>query len=292
MSDRTKIEWADSTWNPVRGCTKVSAGCKNCYSERFAERWRGIKGHPFEQGFDVRLVPEALEIPRRWRKPRRIFVNSMSDLFHVGVPDKFISDVFSVIQEERRHTFQVLTKRPKRMMEWLRGENDCEAHERWPISYPERWPLPNLWLGVSVEDQRSAEERIQWLLDTPAAHRFLSIEPMLGPVDLTRIEMLKPRPPHGPGAWLNCLTGHIAGPDDVLDHRIDWVIVGGESGPCARPMNAQWACDVVRQCRAAGVKVFVKQLGTAWARAAGSETSKGQDPLEWPENLRVQEMPR
>jgi protein gp37 len=257
MGDKTKIEWCDSTWNPVRGCTQVSTGCKNCYAERFAKRWGGIPGHPFEQGFDVRLVPSALGLPERWKQPRRIFVNSMSDLFHEDVPFNFIALALAVMQSTPRHTYHVLTKRPARMnrvYEWLANAKAWTG--------PSYWTLHNLWLGVSVEDRRSAEERIPLLIKTPAAHLFLSIEPLLE--DLGTLDL----------------------------RGIDWVIVGGESGPGARPMHTQWAIDIVQQCRKAKVKVFMKQMGTAWARGGtGSRTTKGQDPREWPEDLRIQEMP-
>lgn len=250
MSDGSAIEWTEATWNPVRGCTKVSAGCKHCYAETFAERFRGVKGHPYEQGFDVRLVPEALDLPLRWRKPRRIFVNSMSDLFHEEVPESFIVDVFATMMEARRHVFQVLTKRPERMRDFLASRPS------------ERPTLPNVWLGTSVEDQAAADERIPHLLATPAAVRFLSCEPLLGPVDLDMVVT------EGTG----CL---------------DWVIVGGESGRKARPCDVSWVRSLVGQCRAADVPVFVKQLGAAHRLY----DAKGGDPAEWPEDLRVRQWP-
>jgi protein gp37 len=265
MSDRSKITWTDATWNPVRGCTKVSAGCVNCYAERFAKRWRGIKGHPFEQGFDVRLVPEALELPLRWRKPRRVFVNSMSDLFHEKVPDEFIHRVFAKMALAERHTFQILTKRPERMRRFFEG---------WM-----RPPLPNVWIGVTAEDQRAADERIPLLLRTPAAVRFVSVEPMLSAVDLSAFF-------GGP---------YIGIPGDVVHNAynfgLSWIIIGGESGPKARPFRIEWARALLAQCRAAGVPAFFKQTGArpvGWPRP---NDDAGRDPDQWPSELRVQEFP-
>lgn len=298
MGEKTGIAWTDSTWNPVRGCTKVSAGCKNCYAERFAERWRGVPGHAFEQGFDVRLVPEALDLPLHWRRPRRVFVNSMSDLFHESVPDTFIAQVFLTMSTASQHTFQILTKRPKRARQWISGPGLIDM----------RWPLPNVWLGVSVEDQASADERIPHLLATPAAVRFISAEPLLSHIHLRpsakRHEDLTP--------WLG------AG-------RISWVIIGGESGPGARPCDVAWIRSLVVQCRAASVPAFVKQLGanvvdrndagfdgdTVYSWPMGGDVEhdqadtgyqgapvrvrlldrKGGGVTEWPPDLRVQQWP-
>ena len=228
----SRIEWTQETWNPVTGCTKVSPGCEHCYAERFSERFRGVPGHPYEMGFDLTLRPERLDQPLRWKMPRRVFVNSMSDLFHEDVPDEFIDRVFVVMSITRRHTFQVLTKRAERMrdycsspatvgrivtdsLELLDGIDDDVSHHHAHFSAITDGlrciRLPNVWLGVSVEDQKRADERIPLLLDTPAAVRFVSAEPLLGPIDF--------------GRTLN---------------EIDWVIVGGESGPGARPMNPDW----------------------------------------------------
>ncbi len=179
MSDRSAIEWTDATWNPVRGCTKVSPGCKHCYAETFAERFRGVPGHPFEQGFDLRLVPEKLRQPLLWRSPRRIFVNSMSDLFHPDIPIEYLAEVGRVMRKANWHTFQVLTKRHQRMQELLNGE----------LSWLGR--LPNVWFGVSVEDRENGLPRIATLRATNAALRFLSIEPLLedlGQLDLSQID--------------------------------------------------------------------------------------------------------
>ena len=219
MSDRSAIEWTDATWNPVRGCIKVSPGCKHCYAERFSQRFRGVPGHPFEQGFDLRLVPEKLEEPLRWKEPRRIFVNSMSDLFQEDVPTHFVARVGRVMEQAQWHTFQILTKRHERMRELLSGDLAWMGQ------------LPHVWYGVSVEDRPHGLPRVRALRETPAALRFLSIEPLLedlGPVDLT---------------------------------GIDWVILGGESGPHARPLCEEWAVGIRDACRRAGVAFFFKQWG-------------------------------
>ena len=356
MADRSAIEWTDASWNPLRGCKKVSPGCKHCYAEAFAERFRGTPG-PYEQGFDLRLVPELLDQPLRWQRPRRIFVDSMSDLFQPGVPFDYVAAVFGVMAATPQHTFQVLTKRPGRMVEffaWLESEAGSigdtggevtsfdlcvsMAHER-NIDIdpaPAPWPLPNVWLGVSVEDQRRADERIPMLLRCPAALRFLSVEPLLERVDM--------------GAWIgrvehcsSCGSENDAtGPDECptcgakgsltttwgdgqadryrsgkrdIDRmpdddgpQIGWVIVGGESGPGARPCDVGWIRSVVKQARGAGVPVFVKQLGANPVHVDAladcgmlSENvnqalvrlrnRKGGDPAEWPEDLRIQEFP-
>lgn len=227
MADRTAIEWTEATWNPVTGCSKVSPGCAHCYAERLAERFHGTKAWP--NGFDVQLRPERMDQPVRWRRPRRIFVNSMSDLFHEAVPIEYIARVFDVISECSRHTFQILTKRHGRLVEVARQLN---------------WPS-NLWMGVSVENQRWTE-RVDALRQVPAQTRFLSVEPLVGPVDL-----------------------------DLTD--IDWVIVGGESGWHARPMEAAWARSVRDQCQAAEVAFFFKQWGGKYPKAGG----RSLDGREW-----------
>jgi protein gp37 len=264
MSDTTGIEWTDATWNPVTGCTKVSPGCDHCYAETFAERFRGTPGHYFERGFDVQLRPDKLNLPLRWRKPRKVFVNSMSDLFHKDVPDEYIANVFAVMALARRHTFQVLTKRHGRMRSVLNDSSfqrhvEVEMHrQKWGsnVDAPSWvWPLPNVWLGVSVENQQWANVRVPALMRTPAAVRFLSCEPLLGPVELH----------HG---LTHCPThdfsgGFCVGPcaDRV---RPDWVIVGGESGRGARPMHPDWSFSLRDQCTAAGVPFLFKQWGE-WA---------------------------
>lgn len=219
MSDKSTIEWTDATWNPVRGCLKVSPGCKHCYAETFAERFRGVAGHPFAQGFDPILVPAKLAEPLRWSKSRVIFVNSMSDLFQDAVPDEYIEVVARVMAWAPWHTFQVLTKRAKRMGDLLKGRLKPYAH------------LPHIWWGVSVEDRRYGLPRMEALLASPASTKFLSIEPLLE----------------------NICPISLAG--------IDWAIVGGESGPGARPMDATWVRAIRQQCRRDGVPFFFKQWG-------------------------------
>ncbi len=213
MSEVSTIEWTQATWNPVTGCTKVSPGCAHCYAETFAERFRGVPGHPYEMGFDLTLRPERLKQPLEWKQAKLIFVNSMSDLFHENVPLPFIQRVFKTMQEAEWHTFQVLTKRSVRLKE---------------LAKDLVWPS-NVWMGVSVENQRWTK-RIDDLRAVPAAVRFLSCEPLLGPLKLE-------------------LSG------------ISWVIVGGESGPGARPMRADWARSIRGQCNRAEVAFFFKQWG-------------------------------
>ncbi len=268
MGDRTKIEWSQATWNPVTGCTKVSEGCDHCYAEMIAHRFAGTKAYPNE--FGVTLRPERLDQPLRWRKPRRIFVNSMSDLFHDDVPNDYIARVWAVMAEARQHTFQILTKRPGRMRSLLRSATFWAAfwaagvHDRTGLDVSSS-PLSNVWLGVSVENQKWADVRIPVLLDTPAAVRFLSCEPLLGPVDL---------------AWRE------DGPDGEASFPagIDWVIVGGESGPGARPMHPDWARSLRDQCQNAGVPFFMKQTGTVLARQWGIG-GNGADQTVWPEHF-------
>ena len=191
MSLGTSIEWTDATWNPVRGCSKISPGCKHCYAERFAERFRGVPGHPFEQGFDVRLVPEKIKEPLRWKSPRKIFVNSMSDLFHDSVPDSFILQVANVMKEANWHVFQILTKRPERMSQLLAGPLGAFASQ------------PHIWWGVSVENRKHGLPRLRTLQKTPLAVRFLSVEPLLedlGEIDLSGISWVIVGGESGPGA--------------------------------------------------------------------------------------------
>lgn len=277
----TSIEWTRGddgspgrTWNPVTGCTKVSPGCDHCYAEGIARRFAGTAQFP--RGFEVTLHPERLEAPLRWRKPSRVFVNSMSDLFHDDVPVEFIARVFAVMAATPRHTYQVLTKRHGSMRSLLGrpefrrsvGDELLRLDIRGQVDgWSGAWPLPNVWLGVSVEDQKRAELRIPALLDTPAAVRFLSCEPLVGPVDLR--------------TWMvvseTTLTMELPG--------LSWVIVGGESGPGARPMQLDWARSLVDQCQRTGVAVFVKQLGSAHG------PRKGGDMSTWPPELRVREWP-
>jgi protein gp37 len=247
----SKIEWTDKTWNPVTGCTKVSQGCKNCYAERMYERFNGHGSFK-----NVTCHQDRLTQPMKWKKPSMIFVNSMSDLFHEDVPFIFIDAVFSVMSDIDHHIYQVLTKRPQRMVEFFKWKRD-EFGVPWQ-------PKPNVWLGVSVEDQKAADERIPLLLQVPAAVRFLSCEPLLGPVRLTQIDA--DAAGHKEYCTINALTGRhtdMARPcEDVPS--IHWVICGGESGPGARPMNPDWAQSLRDQCASAEVPFFFKQWG-AWS---------------------------
>lgn len=259
MSDNTGIEWADATWNPVTGCTKVSPGCDHCYAETLAERFRGTPGHYYENGFDVQLRPERLDQPLRWTRPRRIFVNSMSDLFHDDVPDEYVARVFAVMAAAERHTFQLLTKRHGRMRSLLTSRHfrrmvRTAMHDEFDVSEVDAFgtdifPLFNVWLGVSVEDQKRADLRIPALLETPAAVRFLSCEPLLGPVCL---DAFHSGDGHAPGTPMPC---------EAWPPGIGWVIVGGESGHGARPMHPEWARSLRDQCVAAGIPYLFKQWG-------------------------------
>ena len=226
MGDKSTIEWTDATWNPVTGCTKVTRGCDNCYAERFAERFRGTLGHHFESGFDLTLRPERLSQPLRWKRPRMIFVNSMSDLFHKDIPKDFIDRVFDTMEAADRHVFQVLTKRSSVMGDYLRHRYGSELTPR------------HIWCGVSVEDEM-ATARVQHLQKAPVSVRFLSIEPLLGPVGDMDIE------------------------------GISWVIVGGESGPKARPMKLPWVLDIRDLCAREGVPFFFKQWGGRTPKSGG-----------------------
>jgi protein gp37 len=248
MSLLSKIEWTDATWNPVRGCTKVSPGCKHCYAERFAERFRGVKGHPFEQGFDLRLVPKKLGEPLRWSEPKMIFVNSMSDLFQEGVPLTYIQKVAATMQLANWHTYQVLTKRSERLRELLCGPLRAAAND------------VHIWWGVSVEDRKYGLPRIADLQATPAAVRFLSVEPLLE--DVGKLPL----------------------------HGISWVIVGGESGPGARPMKEDWVLSIREQCKSANVPFFFKQWGGARKKAAG-RTLRGQTHDGFPPRVQNPTLP-
>ena len=320
------ISWTDETWNPTRGCSRVSLGCGGpngqggCYAERQAIRFVG-PGQPYEGLVKstpagprwtgkVALVESSLDLPLHWKRPRRIFVNSMSDLFHEKVQDEWIDRIFAMMALADRHTFQVLTKRPERMLAYLTAPlvdqkiwwAGWDMYDRVPVPRPcggpdgigiKRWPLPNVWLGISAEDQATADERIPLRLQTPAAVRWVSYEPALGPVDFTR--------------WLH---------NDVTPREpaLDWIVVGGESGPGARPFDLAWARQTVTQCHWAWTTCFVKQLGARpfdlagdgmvplsagltarWEPPVGAyldlRDRKGADPDEWPENLRVREWP-
>lgn len=355
----TNIEWADRVWNPITGCSKVSQGCKFCYAEVMAKRTFGRLYPPVYIGpgcdepadewrarrfTDVQTHADRLDAPLRWRKPSRIFVNSMSDLFHEDVPDAFIDKVFAVMALAPMHTFLVLTKRPERMRVYLSDQRDLKVwNSAWNVcewfpeaqqntrhaveavaryrdpKHEERWPLPNVWLGVSVEDQATADARIPLLLQTPAAVRWVSAEPLLGPVDLS--ESME-----GYELGQQYLDAKARG--DVVEALrlirhgepgIDWCVVGGESGPKARSCDVPWVRSVVEQCQSASVPVFVKQLGR-WPVAYRNENehggrgwgrlfhdSHGQTPTgewglftsdrkgaamdDWPSDLRVREYP-
>lgn len=238
MADKSTIEWTDATWNPVTGCTKISAGCDNCYASRFSERFRGVPGHPFENGFDLTLRPERLSQPLEWKKPRMIFVNSMSDLFHKEVPSDHISKVFDTMEKGNWHIYQVLTKRSSLLRKFI--------NER----YARRKAPPHMWFGVSVENEQAAS-RISHLHGTNAAVRFLSVEPLIAPVG-------------------------------TLDLKsIDWVIVGGESGPGARPMDPEWVINIRNQCVKARVAFFFKQWGGRSPKAGG-RLLEGREWNEFP----------
>lgn len=379
MGDRTDIAWCDSTWNPVRGCSIVSTGCTNCFAMKTARRMdhaggayegltRVVNGQIVWTGV-VRTVPSMLALPLQWKRPRRIFVNSMSDLFHEDVPDEFIAAVFSVMQRAEQHTFQILTKRPERALDWFgkqRHDADtacavpgCENEvlrsrlietgelfglppidfSRW---WGSAWPLPNVHLGVSVENQATADERIQHLLRTPAAVRWVSAEPLLAPVTFPGDWWCEQCASHLGWARVTyqercdtCETPVVW--DSVLGESkdgtsgVNWLVVGGESGPRARPCDVNWIRSIVEQCRAAKVSCFVKQVGsvplirdargdTVYERGKDAEASdhewpmgtrfgnptgqrdlngrvavlvhtKGGDPAEWPADLRVREFP-
>lgn len=288
MSTNTSIEWTDVTWNPTRGCSRVSPGCTNCYAERQARRFAGKNGayeglihSTGSWNGGITLVEGALDDPYRWRKPRRVFVDSMSDLFHANVPFDFVDKVFETMITNARHTFQILTKRPERMREYMRGS------DTWPRRASIDKLVPsNIWLGVSVENQETADERIPLLLDTPAAVRFLSCEPLLGEIRLDDpIGVDRPSYFYDYGNFLR---------DRPRD--ISWVIAGGESGPGARPCVIGHIRSLVKQCQKASVAVFVKQLGAQPVNREGVahplRDRKGGDMDEWPPDLRVREFPR
>jgi protein gp37 len=235
MSDQSAIEWTEATWNPVTGCDKVSPGCAHCYAETFAERWRGVPGHHYEQGFDLRLWPERIEQPLKWRRPRRIFVNSMSDMFHERIPNDFIAEVFDAMRRADWHVFQILTKREDRMVE---------------LAPDLPWP-PNVWMGVTIENRRFVH-RADSLREVPAAVRFISAEPLLGPLE---------------GLDLS---------------QIDWLIAGGESGPRHRRMDLDWVRDLRGQCHEADVAFFFKQIGGRTPKAGGRDLD-GREWNEYPE---------
>lgn len=374
MAENSKIEWCEKTWNPVVGCTRASAGCDHCYAVGMTKRleamghakYAGLVGNGHFNGV-VRTVPEDLDKPLKWKKPAVIFVNSMSDLFHKSVPFEFIDQVFAVMALCPQHTFQVLTKRPERMAEYLSQRRDIghfmsECHmERngvikakaadyddlkngWQhCSAAHEWPLNNVWLGTSCENQETADERIPHLLKCPAAVRFLSLEPLLGPVDLSPWILGRCPKCKGDGHeghfpthreyWGKGGSSKICphcrttmpdypmrpnGEEYFVPDLVSWLIIGGESGANPRPYNLQWPRDIIKQCRDAGVPVFHKQLGAhavseyqadhigrkKHGAAFGSldpspepyrmwlDDTKGGNPEEWPEDLRVRQHPK
>lgn len=282
------IEWTEETWNPTTGCDRVSPGCDNCYALTMAKRLKAMGSEKYQTdgdprtsgpGFGVAVHDDALAIPLRWKKPRTVFVNSMSDLFHPKVSDHFIAGVFATMAATPQHTYQILTKRAPRMRALLNNPDWVDS-----IHNPNaQWPLPNVWIGVSAENQEQADRRIPELVKTPAAVRFASAEPLLGPLDLSRWLRIEYS---DMGMWLKEMIATVSGRGSLLD----WVIVGGESGPGARPMEEAWVSDLVDQCQEADAAVFVKQMGSVWAGHHDSR-SKGSDPAEWIESLRVREMP-
>lgn len=333
--DDSKIEWTDATWNPVRGCSRVSPGCDHCYAMRQAHRHSGA-GRPYaglttirrgkvDWAGMARLIPGSLDQPLRWKRPRKIFVNSMSDLFHESLKFEEIAAVFGVMAACTQHTFQVLTKRPTRALEffeWLksipRSGGGCDLTVHTLKCYP--WPLPNVWLGCSAENQEQADKRIPLLLQCPAAVRFVSAEPLLSGLDLS--PWLGERCPRNCDITFNesdCDQCHGAG--WIVPPEIDWVIVGGESGNGARPCDVSWIRNIVHDCNEAGVACFCKQMGSApfdssasdsehlWETShdpeVGSSTlaevaslapvkflhKKGGDPEEWENYLRVRQFP-
>jgi protein gp37 len=247
VADSSAIEWTDATWNPVTGCTKISAGCDNCYAARFSERFRGVRGHPFATGFDLTLRPERLTQPIAWKRPRMIFVNSMSDLFHKDIPRAHISGVFDTMERADWHVYQVLTKRSSLLMKFINDRyRTCKAPQ-------------HIWFGVSVENEQAAS-RVAHLRNANASVRFLSVEPLIAPVG--RLDL----------------------------RSIDWVIVGGESGPGARPMNPDWAIDVRNQCVAARVAFFFKQWGGRSPKTGG-RLLEGREWNQFPKAGNAQRSP-
>ncbi len=370
MGDKSEIAWTDATWNPLVGCSRVSEGCRHCYAERMAHRLAAMGNKHYEAvtravltlsgkawNGKVVLVESALDLPLHWKKSRRIFVNSMSDLFHEKVPDEWLYQIFAVMALCPQHTFQILTKRPERMASFFKEGWDAVfyGYEDTPIyrrvesrgnSGNKEWyqedadrvsaareaidgrPLPNVWLGVSVEDQATADARIPLLLQTPAAVRWVSYEPALGPVDFDGDPYSGPgwlrgwhtEPEHWRGCDGSCSAGRCPEPVQVEnEHRLDWLVVGGESGPGARPFDLAWARSVIAQGQAAGVPVFMKQVGASpysmtggygsgfgakllspadadeaarWYPTDPMRDRKGGDPAEWPPDLRVRDYPK
>lgn len=244
MATQSSIEWTEATWNPVTGCTKISPGCKNCYAERMSLRLQAMGQQNYANGFKLTLQERMLERPLTWKKPQLVFVNSMSDLFHDAVPVDFIIEVFDVMQRASWHQFQVLTKRSQRLL-------DLNSQIRWP---------ENVWMGVSVENQ-DYTYRIDHLRETDAVTKFLSLEPLLGPLSGLNFD------------------------------KVNWAIVGGESGPGARPMYEEWVIQIRDECKVANVPLFVKQMGESWAQVKKAKSKKGGNMAEWRRDLRIRNYP-
>ncbi|MBZ5700274.1 MAG: phage Gp37/Gp68 family protein [Acidobacteriia bacterium] len=270
MGEKTKIEWTDATWNPIRGCSRVSEGCRNCYAESIAARFSGT-GRPYEglaefKGGDarwtgeVRLIEKHLEDPLHWKEPQRIFVNSMSDLFHPGVKLEWLADIFGVMARAPQHTYQILTKRPDRMLDALRAGSVPDVALAFEQTYGQSWPPANWWFGVSVEDQGTANRLLPILARCPAAVRFVSYEPAIGPVDFF--------------AAMDCNLAAVA--------EFDWIICGGESCPHARPMDPAWPRSVRNLCSDLGIPFFMKQMGGQC----------GHNDVPIPEDLAIKEFPQ
>ncbi|HSY50412.1 MAG TPA: phage Gp37/Gp68 family protein [Thermoanaerobaculia bacterium] len=355
MSDKSKIEWTDATWNPTRGCSKIAPGCAHCYAETFAERFRGVKDHPYEFGFNPRIVPEKLSEPLKWKTPKRIFVDSMSDLFHEAFPFEYIAQCFSVMSLAEWHTFQILTKRLERAAEFFRWVVKCwpdleplhqtvppdanvfhryvdqpaasreweRAMRRVEDTFAQPLPLPNVWIGTSIANQVDADKNVPLLLQIPAAVRFLSVEPLIGPVNLdpALCEVHGNEFETDAGCSECQANGYLGEMNtgewlDPLNGGISWVIIGGESGPHSRPCHVDWIRSVRDRCRENGVPLFVKQLGRVvhvsheedlaeWGAdhlTFDDESSadhvvvrlshpKGGDLNEWPADLRIREFP-
>lgn len=331
MGAKTGIQWTDHTWNPIRGCSRVSDGCVNCYAERDAYRFSGRPGDPYyglvtskaRWNGQIRTVWEHMTDPLRWTKPRMVFVNSMSDLFHPNVPEKVRRTIWAIMGAAQMHTFQVLTKRPGEALAFLQR---LESETLGPVAtmaaalrdglgtaglmtgkvQPRRppamvWPFPNVWLGASVEHQAAADERLPLLLQCPAALRFASYEPALGPIDF-KLEWLVGAFDHCPDPdtdeCMGCPGYSVPGGDycgAVHGPSLGWIIVGGESGPGARPFDLDWARNTVAQGEAAGVPIFVKQMGSVPMDHGGPvvfRARKGGDPWEWPGELRRRQWPQ
>jgi protein gp37 len=287
MTDRSAIEWTQATWNPVTGCDRISPGCQHCYALTLATRLKAMGQAKYQtdgdprtsgSGFGVAVHPHALLEPLGWRRPRRIFACSMADLFHARVPEAFIAQVFAVMATAGHHTYQVLTKRPLRMEHLLSSDAFAEQVFQHATGYGVgslTWPLPNVWLGTSVEDQPRADQRIPKLLATPAAIRFLSCEPLLGPIELAL-------------EWMELELQAFASQGAVCFPRVDWVIVGGESGPGHRPVDPAWVRSLRDQALAAGVAFFFKQWGGR-TPGAGGRLLDGRTWDQYPREDRAQE---